>query len=301
MKKNNLANYIIAGVVIACSLVLLAALTHALTKTRLTRPGKTVLVDFPSVIGIKVHSSVRYSGAPVGYVSDIYPLTLEERQARLDDGDPSNDRAAIRVVLTLEEDCPPLTLGTRAEMAADTVLAEKFINLNPGPPDEKVLPNDIVLAGTPAASFEELTSAGMDTMAAVNKILTDLNEKHPDLPDYIAQLVKDGQATLEQAKELTVRLNLFMEDNGDRLTTSLAELDELMTDMNVVSKNLKVITTNAKALTSTLQQKPWRVFWGGDTVDAPSEDEILKSDKPLPTPGTISSRAKKSSDKEELP
>jgi hypothetical protein len=39
------------------------------------------------------------------------------------------------------------------------------------------------------------------------------------------------------------------------------------------------VSTNAKALTATLSQKPWRVFWGGSTIKPPPEDEILKSNQ----------------------
>jgi len=42
-------------------------------------------------------------------------------------------------------------------------------------------------------------------------------------------------------------------------------------------ENLKVVTTNAKALTQTLAEKPWRVIWGGSTVKPPPEREVLDS------------------------
>jgi hypothetical protein len=41
------------------------------------------------------------------------------------------------------------------------------------------------------------------------------------------------------------------------------------------------VSTNAKALTATLAQKPWRVFWGGPTVMPPTENQILDSNKVL--------------------
>jgi len=53
----------------------------------------------------------------------------------------------------------------------------------------------------------------------------------------------------------------------------------MLNSLRVSTENLKVVSTNAKALTATLAEKPWRVFWGGSTVTPPSEDEILKSNQ----------------------
>jgi hypothetical protein len=55
----------------------------------------------------------------------------------------------------------------------------------------------------------------------------------------------------------------------------------MLDSLRVSTENLKVVSTNAKALTATLAAKPWRVFWGGSTILPPSEDEILKSNQVL--------------------
>ena len=54
----------------------------------------------------------------------------------------------------------------------------------------------------------------------------------------------------------------------------------MIANLRVSTDNLKVVSSNAKALTATLAARhPWRVFWGGPTVPAPSENEVLKSNK----------------------
>jgi len=50
----------------------------------------------------------------------------------------------------------------------------------------------------------------------------------------------------------------------------------------VATDNLKVVSSNAKALTLTLAEKPWRVLWGGATVQPPPESEVLKSNEVIP-------------------
>ena len=64
--KKNLSDYLVALSVIACSIVLLAALTFALSGYRLKKPSRTLQIQYEDVTGIKVHSEVRYAGAPAG-------------------------------------------------------------------------------------------------------------------------------------------------------------------------------------------------------------------------------------------
>src|SRR5205807_4250002 len=77
--KNNLSDYCVALSVIACSIVLLAALTFAHSAFRLKRPARTLQIQYEDVTGIKVHSEVRYAGAPAGRVIAMRHLTAAER------------------------------------------------------------------------------------------------------------------------------------------------------------------------------------------------------------------------------
>ena len=51
--KRNLSDYFVALSVIACSVVLLAALTFALSGYRLKKPSRTLQIDYEDVTGIK--------------------------------------------------------------------------------------------------------------------------------------------------------------------------------------------------------------------------------------------------------
>jgi hypothetical protein len=61
-----------------------------------------------------------------------------------------------------------------------------------------------------------------------------------------------------------------------------ARLNAMLDSLRVSSENLKVVSSNAKALTETLAEKPWRVLWGGSTVKPPPEDQVLKTNKVIP-------------------
>ena len=64
--KRNFSDYVVALSVIICSAILLGALTIALTGFRFQKPSRTLQIDFEDVTGVKMHSEVRYAGAPAG-------------------------------------------------------------------------------------------------------------------------------------------------------------------------------------------------------------------------------------------
>src|SRR5678815_4710861 len=108
--KRNLSDYIVAISVILCSLVLLAALTFALSGYRLKKPSRTLQINYEDVTGVKVHSEVRYAGAPAGRVIAVRHLTAQEREAT------ANKKDAVRVTVSLDEGIPPLPSDVTATL-----------------------------------------------------------------------------------------------------------------------------------------------------------------------------------------
>src|SRR5215831_337196 len=95
--KKNLSDYHIALSVVACSVVLLAALTIALSGYQLKKPTRTLQIKYEDVTGVKVNSEVRYAGAPAGRVIAMRHLTAKEREAS------ANRRNAVRVTVSLDD------------------------------------------------------------------------------------------------------------------------------------------------------------------------------------------------------
>jgi len=108
---------------------------------------------------------------------------------------------------------------------------------------------------------------------------------------------------LDQLKTLTGTLNERMPSFLDRTeqlvdhtdgfvsTVGTPEQEEkmkkLINNFAVISDNLKVVSSNAIALTATLAQTPWRLVWGGKTVQPPPAAEVLKSDRALPVKDNV--------------
>src|SRR5437762_13079235 len=100
--KRNLSDYFVALFVIACSIVLLAALTFALSGYRLKKVTRTLQINYEDVTGIKVNSEVCYAGAPAGRVISMRHLTATQREALPNKTDPA------LVTGSSDENMPPM-------------------------------------------------------------------------------------------------------------------------------------------------------------------------------------------------
>lgn len=313
--KRNLSDYFVAIAVIVCSVVLLAALTFALSGYRLKKPTRTLQIDYEDVTGIKVHSEVRYAGAPAGRVIAMRHLSPAER------GAAANQRNAVRVAVEIDETIPPLPADVAATLSSDTMLGQKFVALSAGTPDGKTLANNALIEGHPSYGIEQITAAAGPLFENANKLLDNLNgtvtnvkgdlgnlmPKLSSLVDSVKDMAKNAEALVGRATKLIADNEAGVKTDIDELQKVIKglettaknantllgsadkfvgstdkQLQEQMKELHVVLLNLKVITTHAKAITEALGEKPNRLIFGGKTNKLTPESEILKSTKPLP-------------------
>src|SRR5246127_3823516 len=184
--KRNLSDYLVALFVIACSVVLLAALTFALSGYRLKKPTRTLQINYEDVTGIKVNSEVRYAGAPAGRVIAMRHLTAKERE------DLPNKKDAVRVTVTFDEAIPPLPADVTATLSSDTLLSPKFVALSAGTPGGQTLANNAAIEGHPAYGIEQITAAAGPLFENANKLLDSLNltvtDLHGNLDEFMPKL-----------------------------------------------------------------------------------------------------------------
>src|SRR6267378_249753 len=165
--KRNLSDYFVALFVIACSIVLLAALTFALSGYRLKKVTRTLRINYEDVTGIKVNSEVRYAGAPGGRVIAMRHLTAKEREAL------PNKKDAVLVTVSLDEKIPPMPTDVIATLSSDTLLSPKFVALSAGTPSGETLANNGTIEGHPAYGIEQLTAGAGPLLDNANKLLND--------------------------------------------------------------------------------------------------------------------------------
>ena len=288
--KRNLSDYIVALAVIACSTVLLGALTIALSGYHLKKPGRTLQIDYEDVTGIKIHSEVRYAGAPAGRVIAMRHLSPVERSGA------SNKRDAVRVTVSLDDKIPLLPADVQATLSSDTLLAPKFVALSAGSPGGRTLANNSVIEGHPAYGIQQITAAAGPLFDHANVLLDSLNGTVTDLKAGLSGfmprvpfLIDSAKADFDQLQQVVQGLTTVETQAGSVLGTANdflgntdTQLQEQLKQLHVTLMNLKVITTHAKALTEALGEKPNRLIFSGKPAKLTPEDEILKSRKPLP-------------------
>ncbi len=230
MKKVR-SDILIAVTVVLCSLVLLGALSLAISGTDLNRPKGLLTIDLPSAVGLDRQAQVRYAGIIAGRIRSLRPLNDEERVKE-------SPGCSIRVVVEIRHPLPILRVGTSATVISDTVLAEKYLNLTPGPVNNPALPPGTILYAKHSANLDEVMASGKELLDGVNTLLT-----------------KNDSA-----------------------------INQAILDLKNVLENMKVIATYGKTFVGTIARKPWRLIWGGPVPRLPTEEQILKSDKPIPAP-----------------
>jgi ABC-type transporter Mla subunit MlaD len=288
--KRNLSDYFVALFVVVCSVVLLAALTFALSGYRLKKPTRTLQINYEDVTGIKVNSEVRYAGAPAGRVIAMRHLTAQEREAS------ENKRDAVRVTVSLDEGIPPLPADITATLSSDTMLSPKFVALSAGTPGGQTLANNAAIEGHPSYGLEQITAAAGPLIDNANKLLDNLNVTvtglKKDLGEFTPKLGPLADSLKVDADNLQNAIkNLDAVEKGadtflgsaDRFVKSTdKQLQEQLKQLHVTLLNLKVVTTYAKELVETLAQKPNRLIFSGKPATLTPESEILRSSKPLP-------------------
>src|SRR5256714_6370518 len=186
LSKRSLSDYFVALSVIACSIVLLGALTFALSGYRMKKPTRTLQINYEDVTGIKVNSEVRYAGAPAGRVIAMRHLTAQERDAI------ANKKDAVQVTVSLDEGIPPLPSDITATLSSDTMLSPKFVALSAGTPGGQTLANNASIEGHPAYGLEQITAAAGPLFEDANKLLNNLNvtvtNLKKDLDDFAPKL-----------------------------------------------------------------------------------------------------------------
>jgi ABC-type transporter Mla subunit MlaD len=295
--KRNLSDYIVALSVIACSAILLTALTVALSGYRLKKSTRTLQIDYEDVTGVKVHSEVRYAGAPAGRVIAMRHLSAGQRESA------SNKRNAVRVTISLDENVPPLPADVTATLSADTLLAPKFVALSAGTPGGETLPNNATIEGHPSYGIEQITAAAGPLFENANKLIDNVNSTVTNLDGAVTSvknelgqflpkfspLLDTVQTDMDELKKIIVGLdtveknaNSVFDTAGKFIGTTDKQLQEQMKELRVILLNLKVVSTHAKAITEALGEKPNRLIFSGKSKTLTPEAEILKSQKPLP-------------------
>ena len=271
--KDNQSNAVIAITCLVAAVLMAAALSFSIGKWHLGNSGYKIKILFPNATGINPNSAVKYAGADVGTVREVRLLPRSEQTK-----DPTTN--LVNCVEIVAEINGNIEMGddVTAVIKQDGIgIAAKYVLLTPGPdPNSKDLVDGSVVQGEMPFDLADLIQPAGQALMQAKALITQLQP-------VLGRLDTLSQSLSTQLPPLINHADQFLQ-NGNQVMANFntpegrARLNAMLDSLRVSSENLKVVSSNAKALTATLAEKPWRVLWGGPTVPAPSEDDVLKSD-----------------------
>jgi ABC-type transporter Mla subunit MlaD len=281
--SENKSNMTIAISTVIAALLMCAALSFAIGKWSWGNHGYSLIIKFPNATGISPNSEVKYAGAHAGRVKEVRLIPREEQVK-----DPANGMFdCVEVVVEVDNS---LVIGNDVEATIKQDgfgISAKYVLLTPGPNHDSValVDGDVVQGSMPYDLSDLIQPAGDALMQAkqlvsqLQPIIAHLGPTLDRLDSLSLKLSVSLPPLIDHADMFLINGNSFIANFNT--PESRARLEDMLNSLRVSSENLKVVSTNAKALTATLAVNPWRVFWGGPTVLPPSEDDILKSNQVL--------------------
>ena len=239
MKFKIWSQAIIAITVILCSLALLAALTFSLSDSTWKKGGRRLEIEFNDATGIKLHSQVRYAGAAAGRVTTIRYLTPAERLGA------RAQNKAVRIVVQIDDQVPPLPSDTSASLSSETILGEKFVSLSAGSPGVPPLPDGAIIQGQDLVGFDSLARSAQAAVENVNTLLIKLNADYPDLIPRLASLLAQGNSLLLQGSNLVQDADGAVTNASDVISQFKLDYAELIPKLSSLLTQGKGIATNA--------------------------------------------------------
>jgi ABC-type transporter Mla subunit MlaD len=263
----------IALSVILCSFLMMIILAIVLGKLQLHAPSHLIKVRFPSISGVQVNTPVRFAGAAAGHVGLVRVLPPAERLA------PSGRVDFVEVEMLIPKNLE-LSSDLTVEIKQDGVMGSKYLALIPSHTGAPPLENGALLYGAPLVELMDLAAPAQKMLRDLQPIMAELEPTMANLNALTEKLQEDMPNVLARLESVLGSSDALLKDVSSE--EGRARLENMLKELHVVMSNMKVVSTHAKALTSTLGEKPWRLLWGDRPNVLPTEAEIMASDKPLP-------------------
>jgi len=244
-------------------------------KVRRTNDSKKITAVFDSVAGLDNRSAVRVAGVRVGKVTKI---------------DLRPDGKA-EVELEIDKDVQ-LHANAQAHVANLGLLGEKYIELDPGTPNQPVLSEQktVVLPGTQPATIDQVTDqisaiatdvkaitaslratvATPNGQAQLQDIVANVDNITKQVRDLIAANRANVDATMANAQAITAQLKTQiprLADSIERVANSMnGTLNENRADVHKAIENLKTLSADLRTTSENLGAITGQVRSGKGTV-----------------------------------
>jgi ABC-type transporter Mla subunit MlaD len=241
LKQKNKTDILIALSVVLSSIVLLGALFFAVLGFPVGT-GRLLNVDMPSITGLRVHSQVRYAGNPVGRITGIRTLGWEER---------GREGYPIRLDIQVNADLPELKEDSYASISADTILAEKFLDIAPGTERSMPLAAGAPIPAAPGTQMGDLLATGARLLGDIGALAAELRSDYPDFRSSLGGIFSSLNEVTDEAGLLMGKAeSLFLEAGGVLETGDAAagELRELLAKADALAGDADKLVSRTDAV-----------------------------------------------------
>ena len=194
------------------------------------KSGKTVSIVFKDVAGLDNKAAVRVAGVRVGKVTRI----------KLIEG-----RAYVQIELDSDVD---LRQGASAAIANQGLLGEKYLELIPGPIGASPLPEDSVLTGNQAVSFDQVTKLAHDIELDVKDITASLRGALGG-----PEGEQTTRAIVANIERITEELKVIVATNHENVDATIANFREFSHEMTRLADRIDaLVAANSGTTTAAI-------------------------------------------------
>ncbi len=236
--------------VIACIVIIVVMSLKVNVDPSVSGRTQRYALLLPSANGIVKNSNVKMAGIPVGIIDDI---VLDGAQARLD----------LKVQAGLK-----LTKSASAEIKPNGILGDKYVEINPGNPNDELLTEGSVIpkftdssgfdavlnkvgkiaedVGAMTAALKAATTGEGDDNSPLGRILHNVEDLTADLKDVSGDKKDKLESTIDHIDHITASLDEFINDDSDdgfkknfkKMSKSLARVDDILKNVDEVSAKI---------------------------------------------------------------
>lgn len=217
-----------AGVFLLLSFVILVVMVFAVSDiASLFKKKKELKVLFLFSDGIEKNAQVRLSGIKIGKVSDI--------RVSPEFGD------RIELTLNVFNDTV-LKEDTKAAIKSLGLVGGKYVELTGGSQKAPLLGPETVIIGDESLKLDDLTKAGLDVVAKLRNIATNLDHLIGD-----PVLAKSLKSTIQNLQDVSANIKV-MTSSKEEIAQGLKNLPEMLKKLDDSANNIRAITEKGDKL-----------------------------------------------------
>ena len=234
---------ILAGLFVVVALAILIVASLWMAGSHFSGAQNDYEVLMKNAGGVRQGDRVRVSGMEVGRVLEVGLR-------------PGEDWPVVfQVALGVEI---PVTEAATARLTSDGLLGAPYLEIDPGPAGEPLLPAGSTIVGSSAAgaseaigSLSELSDRAGVALDEVTILLQSLSERTGPLLERFEMLLSDEN--LASISGSLAAMQGTMEESGPRLSALLTRLDELAIELKSGAEGLPDVTLEIQGLVSDLR------------------------------------------------